>query len=130
MPKEFSRTSRIEAQIQREVAPLIQYKMRDPRVHSVNITGVKVSGDLAFADIFFTVHDEENKEAVVDVLNNAAGFLRKELAHCLRLRAIPSIKFIYDQSITEGHRLSRLIDETRAKEREQTNVQDQTNVLS
>lgn len=52
MPKEFSRGRRVGDHIQRELATLIQREVKDPRVGMVTISEVKVSRDLAYADVY------------------------------------------------------------------------------
>jgi len=110
MAREFKRTDRVADQIQRELAMLIQLEVKDPRVGMVTITAVEVSKEFEYARIFFTVlGDEAIREATIKGLTNAAGFLRRELAHRLKLRATPELQFIYDQSIDNAAKMSELI---------------------
>ncbi len=110
MAREFKRTDRVADQIQRELAMLIQLEVKDPRVGMVTITAVEVSKEFEYARIFFTVlGDETVREATIKGLTNAAGFLRRELAHRLKLRSTPELQFIYDQSIDNAAKMSELI---------------------
>ena len=80
MAKEYSRTQRVADYLQRELATLIQREVRDPRVGMINITGVNVSRDLGYAKVYYTELDSESREEAsesTEVLNKAAGFLRK-----------------------------------------------------
>ncbi len=139
MSEMSSRAQRVADQIQREIAVLIQLEVNDPRIGMVSITGVDVSNDLAHAKIFVTVLNtmtsdpdvnqdtlkqpgdldrleiEENLKA----LNAASGYLRTLLARQLTLRAVPKLRFFYDSSIEQGQRLSSLIDEALAADRQQ-----------
>lgn len=119
MPREFSRGRRIADQIQHELAILIQTEVKDPRVGMVTINDVKVSRDLAYADVYFTRLGESDHEAAVAALANAAGFLRSQLARILTARTTPRLRFHYDESIENGERMSRAIDEARRRDREQ-----------
>jgi len=111
MPKEFSRKLRIEELIQREIAILIQQEIKDPRIGMVTVSGVDISPDLKHAKIYVTfLGDEKDHAKNVTALNHAARFLRHELARRLYLKAIPAIRFVYDESIARGARLSELID--------------------
>lgn len=118
MPKEFSRTRRIGEQIQRELAQLIQQEVKDPRLGMVTVSGVEVSRDLSVAKVFVTVLGDEDPKPSLTVLNRAAGFLRHALGQRLVVRTVPSLKFVYDESVARGARLSRLIDEVRSGERD------------
>ena len=122
MPKEFSRTERLGEQLQRELAQLIQFELNDPRLASmITINAVKVAKDLAVAKVYVTVlADEEHVALALDGLRSAAGFLRRELGKRLSLRVTPKLVFVYDESVRRGERLSKLIDDVMAKERDST----------
>jgi ribosome-binding factor A len=111
MPKEFSRGHRIGDLIQRELAVLLQQEIKDPRVGMVTINEVKVSRDLAFADVYFTMLPEGNSDGGTEVLNNAAGFLRSQLAKVMSTRTTPRLRFHYDESIENGARMSKVIND-------------------
>lgn len=111
MPREFSRGRRIADLIQRELAILIQREVRDPRLGMITINGAEVSRDLAFADIHFTMFPEDNVEVAEAVLNNAGGFLRSQLAKIMSTRTTPKLRFHYDNSIVNGSRISKAIDD-------------------
>ena len=117
MPKDYSRSLRIGDQIQRELADLIRNELKDPRIHMITLTGVDVSHDYAHAKVFYTsLNDEADNFLIQNGLDNAAGFLRSQLLHRLKLRVIPQLHFIYDESVERGMRLSRLIDEAVAQD--------------
>lgn len=104
------RTDRIEEMLQRKLAEIIPLEVRDPRMpHFVTITGAKVSSDLSYAKIYFTVLMDNKKEAV-EILNHAAGYLRSVLAQTSKLRTMPKLQFVYDESIDYGRHMNRLID--------------------
>lgn len=111
MAQEFSRTRRVGEQIQRELAALIQFEMKDPRLGMVTVSSVDVSRDLSVAKVYFTVlgKSEADSQQSLEALNHAAGFLRKELGRGLQLRSVPRLQFYYDSSIERGAHLSALI---------------------
>ncbi|MEE8288803.1 MAG: 30S ribosome-binding factor RbfA [Nitrosomonadaceae bacterium] len=111
MPKDYSRTLRIADQIQRELADLIRNELKDRRVGMITLTDVEVSQDYAHAKIFYTtLGSEEDNFLTGKGLEHAARFLRSQLSHRLRLRVVPQLHFIYDESVERGIRLSQLID--------------------
>lgn len=117
MPKDYSRTLRIADQIQRELADLIRNELKDPRIGMITLTGVEVTHDYAHAKVFYTTLRSENDNFLTsNGLEHAAGFLRSHLSHRLKLRVIPQLHFIYDESIERGMKLSQLIDEAVAQE--------------
>ncbi len=95
---------------------LIQREVKDPRIGMVTINEAKVSRDLAYSDIYFTVLPAENTQAVEEVLNQASGFLRSQLAKTLSTRTTPRLRFHYDDTIENGDRLSRAIDKALAED--------------
>jgi len=114
--KEFSRTRRVGEQMQRELSELIQRELKDPRVGMITITGVEVSRDMSHAKVYVTVlGGEHSLEETLATLKHAAGFLRHELGHRMKLRIIPELHFFYDASIERGAHLSALIDKAVGK---------------
>ena len=116
MPKEFSRGRKVADLIQRELAVLIQRELRDPRIGMVTINDATVSRDLAFSDIYFTVLPAEDTEQAENVLNQASGFLRSQLAKVLNTRTTPKLRFHYDSTTVNGSRLSKAIDDAIAED--------------
>jgi ribosome-binding factor A len=109
--REFSRSRRVGEQIQRELAELVQRELKDPRLGMVTISAVEVTRDLSVAKVYFTVLDpEHDTQQTLQGLSHAGGFLRRELAHRMKLRVVPELRFYYDSSIENGSRLSALID--------------------
>lgn len=111
MPKDSSRPRRVAEQIQRELAELLRLEVKDPRVGMITLTDVEVSNDYAHAKVFFTLlGDEMRVKEALKGLQSAAGFLRSEVAHRMKLRVMPQLHFIHDTSIENGMRLDQLIE--------------------
>jgi ribosome-binding factor A len=111
MPRDYPRSRRIAEQVQRELSDIVRLELKDPRVGMITITDVEVTQDQSHAKVFFTVLGDESRVAdAVAGLRHAAGFLRSELAHRMKLRAVPQLQFKHDESVERGMRLSQLID--------------------
>lgn len=110
---EFDRTERIGAELRRELVEILREEVRDPRVARITLQEVRVSRDLAHAKVFFTCFPlDEGAEEQARLLNRKlAGFLRRELARRTRLRTVPELHFVHDESIARGEHLSKLIEE-------------------
>ena len=120
MAREFSRSDRVADAIQRSLAHTIQTEIRDPRLGMVNINAVDVTRDLANAKVYVTFVGMENdatSEASVEILNNAASYLRNLIAKDLSLRTTPRIKFYYDKTAVHGQTLANLIDRAVAEDK-------------
>jgi ribosome-binding factor A len=96
--------------IQREVSDLIRLEVRDPRVGMITITSVDVSPDMTHAKIYFTVLEKDKLQDTLEGLKRSAGFLRAQLAKRVQMYTTPELRFLYDESVERGDRLSRLID--------------------
>jgi ribosome-binding factor A len=90
------------------LAILLQRKVADPRLASLTVTGVDVDRELAYATIYVTALDEEQK--VLTALESARGFLRKELASNIPMRAFPQLRFRWDFSPDRGARVDELLE--------------------
>jgi len=120
MAREFKRTDRVAEQLQRELAQIIQLEMKDPRLGMVTVSTVELSRDLHYATVYVTFmgidETEQATQEAVDVLNEAAGFIRVQIGKRMRMRAVPHVKFLFDQSISRGRDLSSLIEQAREKD--------------
>lgn len=110
MARDFSRSERVGRQLQKELADLLQNTVKDPRLGMVTVQEVRVTRDLAYANIYFTLFDNSDRVEQEKLLNETAGFLRRQIAHRMKLRITPELKFQYDDSIENGTRLTDLIE--------------------
>jgi len=109
------RQKRVAERIQAEISELIQREMNDPRLALVTVTVVTVDRELAHADVFVsTVGDEARQQEVIQVLNGAKGYIRREIGSRVRLRYTPQIMFYWDSSPEKAEHVSQLLDEIKA----------------
>lgn len=120
MSNEFKRADRVAQLIQRKLAWTIAQEVKDPRLPKlVTVSDVKVTDDLSYAKVYITTLDGKNDiKQTLSILNHAAGYLRTVLARSIKLRSVPQLRFIFDESIEYGSRLSRLIDDLNPPEDE------------
>src|SRR5574340_1084469 len=113
----FKRADRVADVIRTEVASIVLKQIKDPRIGTVTVTGVKVSDDLRNARVFFVEmgKDTLNPETMAG-LESAAGFLKRELGKRLQLRHVPEIIFSFDSSFAYGSRIERLLAEIHQEE--------------
>ena len=97
--------------IKRELSAILR-QVKDPRVSGlVSIVKVDLSGDMSYCKVYISCLEgiERAKESVKG-LKSAQGFIRKELGGRLRLRKVPELQFIPDDSIEAGARISKILD--------------------
>lgn len=117
MKKNSMKNTRINGEVQKVLAEIIRGEIKDPRISPLtSVVAVEVAPDLKTCKAWISVYGEENAEKdTLAGLNSAEGFIRKELARRVNLRNTPEIRFIVDQSIAYGVRMSKLIDEVNNK---------------
>jgi len=108
--KSFRRDQRINEVIQMSLANIIQREGTDLQLTTmVTVTGVNVAHDLSHAKVFVSVLEEGKALETVKLLNHSTKHLRHLLADSVRLRVVPDLKFVYDDSILRGNRITSLI---------------------
>lgn len=124
------RRGRINDEMCKELASALRL-VKDPRVSDafVSITGAEVTPDLKYAKIFYSALRGDPKETAKG-LKSCSGFLRREIAQRMNLRITPELAFCYDESITYGAHISKLLSqampEETAKEEEETDEECET----
>lgn len=111
------RSRRLAEQIRETLADIVWREMKDPRAAGVSFTAVEVTTDLEHAKVWFTCLPGGEADAAQAALQRAAGFLRTELARRLRVRTVPRLNFVHDESIARAAHLSELIDQAVAEDR-------------
>lgn len=128
MSNDYPRHHRVADFIQRELA-LILREVKDPRISPMlTISAVDVSKDLSVAKVFFTLIDAEERADTEEGLGRASGFLRKKLGSALNMRAVPSLRFYYDESTERGALMSKLIDDAVASNTTETDAENNSTV--
>ena len=118
MRKNSIKNTRINGEVQRELANIIRGGIKDPRISPLtSVVAVEVAPDLKTCKAYISVlGDSEAQKATLAGLKSAEGYIRRELAHTVNLRNTPEIRFILDQSIEYGVHMSKIIDEVTAKD--------------
>lgn len=110
MKKGYSRGERVGTIIQQVISRILLRDISDPRLDMVTISGVEMSDDLRFANIYFTATGgAENVKAAGKGFQSAMGFIRKSLAKELDLRFTPQLRFYPDTSYDYGDKIERIL---------------------
>ncbi|MDI6799281.1 MAG: 30S ribosome-binding factor RbfA [Actinomycetota bacterium] len=105
---EFSRQNRVKEALKEEISQAI-VKLKDPRIEMVTVTDVDVTPDLKTAYIYISSIEEERQAELVEVLNGAKGFIKREMSKSLHLKYTPELIFKWDLSIERASRISKII---------------------
>ncbi|QJD30475.1 30S ribosome-binding factor RbfA [Methylococcus geothermalis] len=110
MPREFSRSDRVSAQMQREIAEFLRTGIDAPELGMITVSDVEVSRDLAVAKVFVTfLGGRLETKAAVKRLGEFAPQLRQALGRRMRMRVLPEIRFVYDDSIERGLHMDQVL---------------------
>ena len=104
------RLQRIADRFRQDLSELLIQKINDPRLHQIFITDVKVDREFAFADIYVSAVEGSARSAeILEGLEHASGFLRRELAARIQLRTFPRLRFHWDPTPEHADQIDRLI---------------------
>ncbi len=116
MRKNSMKNMRINQEVHKELSNIIRGEIKDPRIHPMtSVVAVEVAPDLKTCKAFISVlGDEQAQKDTLDGLKSAEGYIRRTLAKNVNLRNTPEIRFVIDQSIEYGVKMSKMIDEVNA----------------
>jgi ribosome-binding factor A len=112
----YKRSQRVSDLLREEIADIIFFKLKDPRIGFMTVTGVDVTDDLKIAIVYVSILKEEEKQSTLEVLHAAKSFIRSELSKRLKMKFIPSIDFRLDTSAEYGSRIEQLLHEIKEKD--------------
>jgi len=118
MRKNSVKNTRINGEVQRVLAEIIRGEIKDPRISPwTSVVSVEVAPDLKSCKAWISVlGGEDVRNATLQGLKSAEGFIKRQLAKTINLRNTPEITFVMDQSIEYGVNMSRKIDEVIARD--------------
>ena len=107
-----TRKERLNRQLQEEIAAILQWDLKDPKMGFVTITRVELAGDLSHAKVSYScLGSPEDRQRSQEALERAAGFVRGLMKKRLRLKIIPELVFRYDETIAQAIELSAKLDQ-------------------
>ena len=96
--------------VRKVISEALVTKVQDPRIGIVSVTSVRVSPEFDTARVFVSIYgDEDAREESLQGLRSAASFLQSELAREVRMRRIPKLRFIHDDSMDRGNRVEAVL---------------------
>lgn len=111
------RTRRLNELFRRELSRLLLSEIKDPRVNGVTVTEVRVTSDLSYATVFVTIDGSGDREAALEGLERAGGFIRRAMGQALHLRKIPEFRFEADSTLATASRIEELLKQARESDR-------------
>jgi ribosome-binding factor A len=111
---------RISEVLKQAVSKIIITELKDPRMGFVTVTKVEPSPDLKSAKVFVSVLGDSPsvERQTMKALASAAGYIRREAAEQVTLRAVPELRFVVDGSIKRSIRISKLIADAMSEQQQ------------
>ena len=113
-----ARMRRVDEAIRQVIGDAVAGDLKDPRVGFVTVTDVRTSADLRQARVYVSVLGDAGapskqpaRDASLEGLRSAHGFLQGRIAGELRLKRTPTLEFVYDDTTDRALRVEALIDE-------------------
>jgi ribosome-binding factor A len=117
MPSQV-RIQRISDRIREDLSAMLLKEVSDPRLHQVFVTDVRVDRELAFADIYVSaVEGASRSQEVLQGLESASGFLRRELSARIDLRSFPRLRFHWDPTPENADHIEKLLSQIRTEKK-------------
>ncbi|MDR1075818.1 MAG: 30S ribosome-binding factor RbfA [Xanthomonadaceae bacterium] len=107
--RSFHRTDRVSAQLRRELGTLVRQAVQEYGIPSVSVSDVEVTRDLAHAKVYVIALQSGRSQEAVKALRELSKELRHRLAQVVRMRHVPELNFLYDDSVDRGERIDALL---------------------
>ena len=112
-----TRLQRIADRIRQELSEMLIREISDPRLKQIYVTDVKVDRELAYADVYVSAVEGVTRSAdVLAGLESASGFIKRNLAARVELRAFPRLRFHWDMTPENADRIEQVLAELRKKQ--------------
>lgn len=105
------KNERMASNLVKEISYILATEVKNKDIGFITITDVKLSEDLSFAKVYYTVLEDDKKEETEKALKSASGFIRHELRERVEMRQIPELRFVYDESIEYSEKIEDIIDQ-------------------
>ena len=112
------RLQRIADRIREEVSEMLIKEISDPRLHNVFVTDVRVDRELAYADVYVSaVEGKSRATEILQGMESASGFLRRNLTTKVELRTFPRLRFHWDPTPENADHIEKLLAQLREEKK-------------
>ena len=105
------RPERVQEAIRQEISMIVQAEIKDPRIGFITITKVDLTKDLRYARIYFSVLGKNSdKNKALKGLNSAKGYIKGLIAEKIKLRYMPEISFVIDNTLEHTQHIYEILN--------------------
>ena len=106
----MARTDKLDSIFMKELSVIISQEINDPKLGFPTVTDVKIAPDLSIAKVYVSFLGKNYmKRDGLDALRRAKGYIKTELAHRVKIRRIPDLDFVVDDTLDKASRIEELI---------------------
>ena len=107
----MSRIDKVNHQIQRVISRIIQEEVDNPNLGMISIVKVETTSDLRHSKVYFSVFPDDKAEQALDTLSTMKNFIKKLLGQQVKIKFLPDLEFIHDDSIKYSVDISKKIED-------------------
>lgn len=118
----LQRTAKLNSEFQKNIYEVLSKSVKDPRITEIfSVTKVETDKELTLAKVYISVYgkDSEKTEATFEGIKSAAGYVRRELYKIMRVRAVPQLMFVRDDSMEYSDRISKILNQLNITEKDE-----------
>ena len=109
----MGRIEKLDSLLMREISSIIQFDLNDPKIGFCTVSEVRLSPDLSYAKVFVSFLGKNYKKRDgLDALKRSKGYIKSELAKRIKIRKIPDLAFVVDDSLDRAEHIEELIKNT------------------
>jgi ribosome-binding factor A len=105
---------KLHEEMSRTLSEILQFDTRDPLFGLVTVMGVKLSADVHYATVYVTILDENKEKEALNALEVHRTHLRTQLAHQLKIRHTPELRFVLDETEKRAYRIEKLLEQEKS----------------
>jgi len=118
----FERADRVSEEVRRCLDQIIREEVRDPRLGGTfSIVRAEVTRDMRWCTVWVSVLEKDKREGLIKALSSAAGFIRRELGHMVKLHYTPELIFKLDTNIEYAAYVNELLKKDEQAHRTEEN---------
>ena len=112
------RVHRLENQIKARVAEVLQQEIADPQLGFVTVSGVDLDRENKLCKVYWSIlGSDKARQSSQQALDRASGFVRRHIAQILHTRTVPTVRFVFDESIAGAIRIENLLADLKTERR-------------
>ena len=117
--RKFAKSDKVADLLRHAISNALLTQVEDERLRWIGVVEVRISPDFSHAKVFYSVMEPNlTREAAAEALKESSRAVRKYIAGNLRLRQVPELRFLYDDTQDRARRIEDILDQIAREDRE------------